>query len=209
VTEMIAHTWLHDYLKRLKKHFPQTLVELSVDISINLSKELQDRSLDLALQNAPFNRRMGAEVALGSYPLIWVAAPGIALPDKKVTIEHLANHPVMTHARYTQPHEEVTQHFASRRDLHPRLVQSNNVSASLQMCVNGMGIATLPEAMVLKELDRGELCRIDYGWVPSSLDFFARFDAEKSPSLVQRAADLAAEVSNEFLKQLYSPSKAK
>lgn len=199
VTEMVARTWLREYLKALKEQFPQTLVELSVDISVNLSKELRDRSIDLALQNTPFNHQTSGEIPLGEYPLIWVASPSIALPEHAVNIEDLAQYPVITHARNTRPHKEVVQHFASRRDIHPRLVQSNNVSASLQMCVDGMGIGTLPAAMVYKELAKSELVRLDYPWTPAQLDFYARYDAEKSPGIVARAAAIAAEVSKAFL----------
>lgn len=199
VTEMVAHTWLRDYLKALKDKFPQTLVELSVDISVNLSKELRDRSIDLALQNAPFNRQASGEIALGQYPFIWVAASSVDLPERQVSIEDLAQYPIMTHARNTRPNEEVTRHFATRRDLHPRLVQSNNISASLQMCVDEMGIGTLPAAMVFKELASGELKRVNHPWTPEPLDFYARYDAEKSSAVVARAALIAADVSKAFI----------
>lgn len=199
VTEMVAHTWLRDYLKALKDRFPQTLVELSVDISVNLSKELRDRSIDLALQNAPFSRQTSGHIPLGKYPMVWVAAPTVALPQRAVSMEDLAQYPIITHARHTRPNEEVTQHFGARRDLHPRLVQSNNVSASLLMCVDGMGIGTLPAAMVFKELASGELKRIDYAWKPEPLDFYARFDAERSPAVVASAAAIAEAVSNGFV----------
>jgi DNA-binding transcriptional LysR family regulator len=198
VTEMVAHTWLRDYLKVLKDRFPQTLVELSVDISVNLSKELRDRSIDLALQNAPFSRQISGHIPLGEYPMVWVAAPSVELPKCAVGIEDLAQYPVITHARHTRPNEEVTQHFGARRDLHPRLVQSNNVSASLLMCVDGLGIGTLPAAMLFKELASGELKRIDYAWTPEPLDFYARYDSEKSSAVVARAAEIAAEVSKAF-----------
>lgn len=40
VTEMIAQTWLHAYLKKLKLEFPNVSVELTVDFSINFRREL-------------------------------------------------------------------------------------------------------------------------------------------------------------------------
>ena len=51
VTELIVHTWLRDYLKTLKESYPNLLVELTVDLSITISRELFTRAIDLALQN--------------------------------------------------------------------------------------------------------------------------------------------------------------
>ena len=75
VTEMIVHTWLSDFLKVLNTTFPQLHVELTVDLSVNLERELSARSIDLALQNGPFRQQM-----IGQIPV---------LPPKPVD-----NHPV-------------------------------------------------------------------------------------------------------------------
>jgi len=48
VTELIVHTWLRDYLKTLKDNYPNVLVELTVDLSVTISKELFTRAIDLA-----------------------------------------------------------------------------------------------------------------------------------------------------------------
>ena len=75
VTEMIVHTWLSIFLKALSTTFPQLHVELTVDLSVNLERELGARTLDLALQNGPFLQQMTGEISLGDYPLVWVASP--------------------------------------------------------------------------------------------------------------------------------------
>jgi len=199
VTEMIVHTWLRDYLRVLKERFPKLSVELTVDISTHLETELFDRAIDLALQNGPFNRQTTGSKALGVYPLIWVASPEIGLHNlNKVSIEELARHPVLTHARGTQPYDEVSAHFASRRDLGIRLVPSSNLAACIQMTVDGFGTATVPASMVVNELQSGELMQINYPWTPQSLSFFSRYDADKSAYFVEKAAEIAGEVSARF-----------
>ncbi len=199
VTEMIVHTWLRDYLRVLKERFPKISVELTVDISTHLETELFDRSIDLALQNGPFSRQTTGSKELGVYPLIWVASPEIGLHDcAKVSIEELVQHPVLTHARGTQPYDEVSAHFAKRRDLPFRLVPSSNLAACIQMTIDGFGTATVPASMVFNELQSGELKQINYPWTPESLSFFSRYDAEKSAHFVEKAAQIAQEVSARF-----------
>ena len=104
VTEMIVHTWLRDYLRALKDQFPNLAVELTVDFSVNLEKGLGERTLDLALQNEPFSRLTAGQIDIGAYDLIWLAAPSLNLSNA-VTIEELASHPILTHARDTRLYE--------------------------------------------------------------------------------------------------------
>ncbi|KJZ19576.1 LysR family transcriptional regulator [Loktanella sp. S4079] len=194
VTEMIVHTWLRDYLRGLKEQYPNLVIELTVDLSVHLEKALADRTLDIALQNGPFSRMSSGDLFLGAYPLIWVAAPMI-VPEAEVTIDDLAGHPILTHARNTRLFDEVATHFAQRRDLAVRLVPSSNLAACLHMSLNGMGIATLPAAMVTTELCEGALKQIHYDWSPAPLAFHARYDAERATPAVIGAAELAARVS--------------
>lgn len=192
VTEMIVHTWLSDFLKALSTTFPQLHVELTVDLSVNLERELAARTLDLALQNGPFRQQITGKIPLGDYPLIWVASRSLSLRGiQNPTMDHIAQHPILTHSRDTRLYTETAAHFARRKDLNVRLVPSSNLAACLYMTLNSMGVATLPAAMVTKELSSGDLIQIDYQWQPEDLEFFARFDADRAPSFVPQAAKIA------------------
>ena len=200
VTEMIVNTWLRDFLKALKEQYPNVIVELTVDASVNIEKELWERSIDLALQNEPFIHQVSGNKSLGTYPLIWVASPELGLHESDaVPFDDLVKHPILTHARHTRLYEEVAAHFSEK---HPgaRIVPSSNLAACLHMTADGMGIATVPEAMIGAELASGELVKINYPWVPESLHFLARYDMERSPMLVERAAGIAADTSLAFGK---------
>lgn len=196
VTEMIVHTWLRAYLRAFRERYPAISVELTVDMSADLEQSLFARSIDLALQNGPFVSDASGHVALGRYPLIWVAAPELELGGSKVLdAEDLSRHPILTHARGTRPYRDIATHFRApfrtRSDVSARLVPSSNLAACMQMSMDGMGIAALPAAMVRRELASGELEALNYGWQPEALDFVARFDALTCPAFVAHAAELA------------------
>ncbi|MGB1010961.1 MAG: LysR family transcriptional regulator [Thiolinea sp.] len=198
VTEMVVNTWLRDFLKRLKEYYPEIIVELTVDVSVNIEKELLERSVDLALQNEPFTHQTSGNVDLGTYPIIWVASPELRLHGhKQVTLEEMIDYPILTHSRNTRLYEEVTRHFMSQPAI--RLVPSSNLAACLHMAADAMGIASVPAAMVADELESGELVQINYPWTPESLHFLARYEAERSSGLVVKAAKVAGEVSAAFL----------
>lgn len=201
VTEMVVHTWVRDFLRVLKDRYPNITVELTVDLSANLENELFERSIDLAFQSGPFVRQTTGSQELGTYPLIWITSPTTGLHKlKKVTIDDMVHYPILTHARGTQPYEEVAAHFSKHRELPARLVPSSNLAACIHMAIDGFGTATVPASMVINELKSGELCQINYDWTPRSLVFFARYDVEKSARFVERAAEIAGEVSRGFGK---------
>jgi len=196
VTEMIVHTWLQDFLKALHKQFPNIQVELTVDLSINLSKELFDRNIDLALQNGPFDQSISGDKNLGTYALIWVASPELGLsPKKTLSKTELASHPILTHARETDLFKAISDHFSNIASQERRLVPSSNLAACLHMAINHMGVATLPKAMVREPLARKEIIELAYNWRPASLEFRARYDSKKSASYVSQVAELAQQIS--------------
>lgn len=192
VTEVIAHTWLREFLKELKSRFPDVVVELTVDLSANLKKELFSHSIDLTFQSGPFDRKTSGSCDLGSYPLIWVAAPALPLSSRKrFSRDDLAEHPILTPARDTEPHRQISAHFAGGN---ARLVPSSHLAVSLHMTIDAMGVGVLPTAMVVSELASGELIQLGYDWTPDDLRFLARYDAERTPRFVAAAAELAAEI---------------
>ncbi len=199
VTELVACTWLHAYLRALKKAYPRLSVELTVDLSRNLDKELGTHALDLAIQTAPFATAARGVIELGKFPYIWVAARnGPADQPGKYTLDELIPHTVLTHARHTQAYMELTDHADGLGLPTTRFVSSNSLASCVQMAVDGLGVALLPEALVEKELAAGGLVRLDVNWTASPLRFAARYQAERVAGHVAKAAAIASEVVANF-----------
>lgn len=203
VTEMIVHTWLQEFLKALNDRYPNIQVELTVDMSVNLSRELFDRNIDLALQNGPFDRVTSGEIDLGTYPLVWVASPELGLPaakttKKKLNAQILSAHPILTNARDSDLFKALTEHFQSIKAHNIKLVPSSNLAACLFMAKNNMGVATLPRSMVSEAIKQKQVIEIAYEWTPESLAFKARYDEKKSPQYVGAIAELAHQVANNY-----------
>ena len=199
VTELIVHTWLREFLRELKNRYPKLSIELTVDLSKNLEDQLLNRAIDLALQSGPFEHRSTGMLDLGVYPLIWVASPSLGVHRRKpLPKDLLMQYPILTPARGTQPFKDVSRHFSANRDASARLVPSSNVAACIQMTVDGYGCAVIPEIMILNELKNKELVKLDYAWAPGSLKFYARYDRDRGESFIARAAELAQEVSTRY-----------
>lgn len=208
VNEMVVHTWLRDFMRVFKARFPNVVIELSVDLSSKLETDLAERNIDLAFQSGPFARKASSERCLGVYPIIWVASPSTGLANKKsVSAQDLSDFPILTHARRTRPYEDVAAHFARWPKLKTRLVPSSNLSACLQMAIDGYGVAALLAPMVEREIATGQLIQVDYPWTPTALNFAARYDQSKSSSVVQSAAEIAHKCATKYYDSFQSTFK--
>lgn len=192
VTELIACTWARAFLRRLKQEYPRLSVEMTVDLSRALEGELAANRLDLALQNAPFATEVSGEIALGSYPYAWVAAPGVAADIAVSDGVGALRVPILTHARHTLAYREIAAQFESGAGAAARLVPSSSLTSTIQMATDGMGLAVVPRAMVAAQLAEGALVAVALDWHPQPLRFAARFHADRAAGFVHRAAALAA-----------------
>ncbi len=197
VTEMIVHSWLGKFLTVFKKQFANIDVDLTVDLSSNLSPALANRNIDLALQNGPFDTDASGNIDLGDFPLVWVCAPSLEFNNNELSFELLARYPVLTHAKDTLPYKQLQAHLSQTKHS-IRLVPSTNLAACLHMTLDGLGIACLPEAMVRDKIQTKLLTRLHYPWVPEPLRFSARYDTESAPVYVTKAAYLAGKIAAEF-----------
>ncbi len=196
VTEMIVHSWLSEYLGALRSQFPNIKVELTVDLSTNLTIGLFNHTIDLALQSSPFNQQSTGELDLGRYTMVWVASPALEITESAPNQSSLCQYPILTHARETTPYQQLETHFASEPKTY--LVPSTSLGACLRMTLEGLGVACLPHTMVAEELKKGTLNQLRYSWTPDHLSFKARFHAEKAPYHLREAAQLAQTIASRY-----------
>lgn len=195
VTELIAGTWLHPYLRKLKDAYPGISVELTVDLSRNLDGALGSHALDLAIQTAPFGVNASGMIELGQYPYVWVAGPAIAqMLRGPQTLHNLVGHNVLTHARHTQSFLELSDHADETGVSKAQFVPSSSLSSCLQMAVEGMGVALVPAAMGASAITLGQLVVLNVDWTARPLRVAARYHADKVPRFVQVAAQMASEM---------------
>lgn len=108
VTELVACTWLHAYLRAIKATYPALNIKLTVGLSRRLNAEFQANRLDLVIQKNPFASPANAVIELGEFPYVWVAQHQITgILAGQNTVADLLPHCVLTHARHTQAYLEL------------------------------------------------------------------------------------------------------
>lgn len=199
VTELVACTWLHAYLRKIKAAYPTMNVELTVDLSHNLDTEFGANHLDLVIQTSPFHTQAHGIVELGYFPYLWVANNAIAdALSGTQTISQLLPYSILTHARHTQAYTELVDHAQDQSISTSRFIASNSLASCVQMAADGMGVTLLPKDLVMAELSNGTLAVVDVDWLPTPLRFAARYVPEKSARYVAHTARLALDAVTEF-----------
>jgi DNA-binding transcriptional LysR family regulator len=193
VAEMVAHTWLHDFLDLMRREHPSVVVDLVVGLSVDLRRGLLDRTIDLALINGPLSDLEVTNLPLGTVGLAWVGTPALVDPlDGRADAATLAGRTVLTHARSTRPHLEVADYFRRNDCLDVRIASSSNMAACLQMALDGLGIAVMPEPIVAPWVAAGRLRWIACDFRPTPMTFTASWVDQPPRRLMSEAARLAA-----------------
>lgn len=194
VTELVACSWLRDFLRFLKDSYPNLRIELQVDLSTVIDVQLREGKLDLAFQTGPFQTKLSGTEALAREDYCWVTIPKIADQlGHAPTLADLFRFPVLTHARHSQA-THALQKVTEQRGLNAgQMVHSNALAACVPMVSEGLGVALLPHALVKDEIDAGALRLIQTDWLPEPLSFFARYHADRAPLYVRNAVHFAKE----------------
>ncbi|WP_028207251.1 LysR family transcriptional regulator [Paraburkholderia nodosa] len=155
--ESIVHTWLPDLLKHIRETYPNLVIELTSDTSSNLSTQLLNGQIDVSFQTTSVAGSDMMNVPLGGLPMRWMASPALNLSAQALTEAELATYPVISFARHSPPHEFLTGLFAASGDVQVQINCLSSVAAIIRLVVDGFGIAVLPPAFVMGELEAGKL----------------------------------------------------
>jgi DNA-binding transcriptional LysR family regulator len=199
VAETIVHTWLPNLIKSVNTTYPNLSLEIEVDISPNLNAQLAAQEIELAFVLGPSSASGVRNRVLCDYPIGFLASPALGLGNGPVGLHDLARFPIITFPRKTQPYETVRSLF-NRPDLPPiRLHASASLATVIHMAIEGLGIAVIPSAIVENELKDGRLQQLDANLKIPPLTFSASWLASPEIVAVERVADLAVRIAQESL----------
>ena len=154
--ESALHSWLMDWVRQLHAAQPEMALELTVETSPVLVDQLARGTLDLSIAALPAAGTGVRAIALPSMPMVFV---GHAQQHRRRqwTLADLAGHELLTFQRGSQPHVALLD-LLHRAGIEPRRVHTvSSISALARLVEDGLGIATLPSAVVERLRGRGPL----------------------------------------------------
>ena len=192
LSETLAATLLPEIMKVFTRTYPRVTVELTIDNSVSQRRLLLDRSIDVALLIGPISDPGVVNLPLLSLPMVWAVARGHpAAMRGRVTVDELAEGPIVTYLRGSRPYLELEAALKSAGIGRPRLFSSNALSATLGMVRSGLGIGTLPEIFARSHIAAGTIVGVDADIPLCDQEFTASYLQDTASRLTETAADIA------------------
>jgi len=145
--ESALHSWLMDWVRAQHDAQPTLALELTVETSPVLVDQLVRGTLDIAIAALP---AAGSGVRALALPPMEMVFVGHAQRHRKRrwTLAEIAAGELMTFQRGSQPHVALLD-VLHRARIEPRRVHTvSSISALAQLVEDGLGVATLPAAVV-------------------------------------------------------------
>ncbi len=197
VSETLVHTWLSRLVARIREVHPMVAVDIAVDISSNLRVALLAGEADAAFLLGAVALPRVQCAPLCSYPLAWVARPGLLPPGRPLPLRDLAAWPVLTYARGTAPHAEAAALLSGPGLPPPRIFSNSSLAGIVRLALDGIGIGLIAPAAVARELASGALEVVQPESAVQPLRFHACWPDTPGGGLAAAVTRLAQEVAGE------------
>ncbi|HEX2542111.1 MAG TPA: LysR family transcriptional regulator [Caldimonas sp.] len=145
--ESVVHSWLIDWLRDMRTQEPGLALELTVETSPILVDQLRRGTLDLAVAALPAS---GGELRSQALPAMEMAFAGHAglHRRRRYALDELVAAGLLTFQRGSQPQLALLD-LLRRAGLEQARVHSiSSISAMAELVEEGLGVATLPRAVV-------------------------------------------------------------
>jgi DNA-binding transcriptional LysR family regulator len=194
VGDLIAITWLSDLVSRMRQTYPRVTLELEIGLTKDLLEQLRNREADLILAPDASDSEFGT-VSVGAVEFKWVAATQLGIPDQVLTPQKLAGWPIITLCQQSYHHKTVNSWFKTDKTPRRRAVVCNTISMLLSLVKSGLGVGLMAVSCIDEELKNGSLQVFESDPPIAPVEFFAMFPVDGCAPVVQRIAQLAADVS--------------
>ena len=191
VIESVVHTWLEIFLTQLKETYPTLEFELTAEPTSHLHTLFAKGSLDVIIQTDPVLDEAVINTELKPLEIVWVCNGSSEWADQDVSLEELADSPVITFTRSSQPHVSVLSIF-EKIGLKPSQVHCvTSLAAISKLVKKELGVATLPIAAITDELDNGHLALVNCPETPAPLRLIASWQKLSNDDVNKIIVDLA------------------
>ncbi len=202
VAETLVHTWLHYLIDELHHTYPALSVELHVDTSHVLRAQLHAHQIDLAMLVGISQDPREHHIHLCDYELAWVASPRLKLHGRRVSLNELAQYPIITYPAISLPYKRVKDAMLAAGVKSPRLFGSGSLSTIIHMTHQGMGPSVLAQVLIKDELAQGSLHALDAEQSLASIGFNAVWLETADSHISRTVAQLAAKIAKRHNKKI-------
>jgi DNA-binding transcriptional LysR family regulator len=197
VVDVVALTWLPQFIFRLERVYPGIRVDLVVDATFRLRDLIHEGEIDLACVVGPGPGMETVAEPLGTLQLSWMASPKLGLPPGPLDASTLSQWPVISDRRGTLHDQLIREWFRNSNAEPSRINGCNSLSTTIRLTVAGLGVSLLAPGAVRAELSAGTLVVVPTVPPTPMLDYVILCSQNTREPAVKIVLSLALEVAAE------------
>lgn len=174
-TRTIGEFYLPDKLIHFLEEHPSIQISMNVENTTSLLEKLQKGELDFALVEGYFPKKEYSFIPYARENYICVAAFDYSFEQEPHLLEDLLNETMIVREKGSGTRDILEKNLEEKNlslnDFH-RHFEIGNIHVLKELVFNHLGITTLYEAAVTKELSRGQLRKIEIEDLQKTHDFY-------------------------------------
>ena len=177
--------------------YPNVAIDLNVDTSLNLARQIQDGQVDLGLIMGPVVAPHIRNIELCVFDCLWIAAPEACAQARAARHRRSRRLPDLRLFEGLAAASLRAAGDRGRRMSMPeavRVFNSNSLATITRLIRDGVGVAVLPQVVVQEFLDNGDLQVLDVDAKLPALHFHAVYNDNPGNALPALIAGMAAEI---------------
>jgi DNA-binding transcriptional LysR family regulator len=165
-------------------------------MTANLHDELLKGNIDLALTAESLSNASVENRPICQFQMRWVTSPKACKGNPIVGREILEGLPLLTFLRDSVVHRDVVSKLGPHSTA--RINPISSIAAMVSLAKSGYGVATLPHACVLREIESGDLVALDVKPALAPLPIIASVRNRSDSPIPEAVASLAVEAAARF-----------
>lgn len=202
VSETIVHTWLVEYMEKVQLTFPNVSIEIVVNLTPDLQEGVRTGDLDMAFLLGPTLPFECIERTLCDFELSFLASPSFRGGIGQMSFKDLMSHTILTYPRITYPYKDLKAKMREQNIDEPLSITSYSLTTLLRLAEQGLGIAVVPKLTALKEIIDGRLEILNTPIQLKSFHFTAIYTQGNNAALKEKLTDLAVKTAEQAMKNL-------
>ena len=194
--EAVVHTWLPELLRRLRDSFPQARIEIHSYMTANLHDELLKGNIDLAFTGESLSNASVENRPICEFQMRWVTSSTALNGNPIAGPEILERLPLLTFLRSSLVHRDVIAKLGPHST--SRINPISSIAAMVSLLKSGYGVATLPLACVMHEIEAGDLVALDVEPALAPVSVIASVRNRSDSPFPDATASLAVEAAASF-----------
>lgn len=157
IVDTVARTWLPAVLNRVRKEFPNIVLEITNESTMELHAMLRSGTLSMSITISPCDEVDIANTGIGQYPIEWVASGELIEKDRVYTSQELTTFPLIGYLANSPPALLMQRYFGDAMQMPAVRNTTNSMSTMIWLAENGLGIAAIPPQAIPQHLGDGRL----------------------------------------------------